>query len=58
MLVSGQAREGPLAGSWDPDHPVRDRWAHAGGRHYVTALNLLTLEVYYRYLPLFQALGE
>ena len=58
ILVEGQELEGPLAGSWDPWSPLRDRWASAGGRHYVTALNLLTLEVYYRHLPLFRALGE
>ena len=33
-----------------------DRWGHAGGRLYVTAMNLLMLEVYYRHLPLFQTL--
>jgi hypothetical protein len=58
LLVSSQVQSGALAGSWNPDRPVRDRWAHAGGRHYVTALNLLTLEVYYRRLPLFQTLRE
>jgi hypothetical protein len=26
-----------------------DRWCHAGGPIYSTALNVLTLEVYYRY---------
>ena len=40
-------------GSWDPQSPTVDRWAQAG-RLYVTALSVLTLEVYYRYLPLFQ----
>jgi hypothetical protein len=28
---------------------VPDRWAHAGGPIYATAINTLTLEVYYRY---------
>lgn len=28
---------------------VPDRWAHAGGPIYTTAINILTLEVYYRY---------
>jgi hypothetical protein len=56
LLESSQVQAGPLAGSWNPDHPVPDRWAHAGGRHYVTALNLLMLEVYYRHLPLFETL--
>jgi hypothetical protein len=56
LLTAGQVQTGPFAGSWDPDQPVRDRWAHAGGRHYVTTLNLLMLEVYYRHLPLFDTL--
>lgn len=58
LLKSTQKQEGPLAGSWDPQAPVRDRWAQAGGRHYVTTLNLLMLEVYYRHLPLFRPLAE
>ena len=48
-LVPLQRRDsGPLAGSWDPD-PV---WGGHGGRVYSTALSALTLEVYYRYLPM------
>ena len=39
---------GPLQGSWDPD-PV---WGGHGGRVYSTALSVMTLEVYYRYLPM------
>ena len=58
LLVEGQEQEGPLSGSWDPRRPLPDRWASAGGRHYITALNLLILEVYYRHLPLFRTLGE
>ncbi len=38
------------AGTRAPD----DQWAQAG-RLYVTSLSLLTLEVYYRYLPLYRA---
>lgn len=37
-------------GSWSP---AGDQWGQAGGRLMVTSLNLLTLEVYYRYLPLY-----
>ncbi len=37
-------------GSWSPEG---DPWARVGGRLMVTSLNLLTLEVYYRYLPLY-----
>ena len=40
-----QHADGCLDGSWDPD----DRWGFEGGRIYATALNALTLEVYYRY---------
>ncbi len=58
LLVEGQEREGQLAGSWDPHNPLPDRWATSGGRNYLTALNLLMLEVYYRHLPLFKTLGE
>jgi hypothetical protein len=39
---------GPLDGSWDPDRV----WGGHGGRVYSTALSALTLEVYYRHLPL------
>jgi len=42
-------------GSWDPSHPQPDRWARqAGGRLFLTSLSVLSLEVYYRYLPLYQ----
>ena len=37
-------------GSWSP---AGDQWGRAGGRLMMTSLNLLTLEVYYRYLPLY-----
>jgi hypothetical protein len=44
--------EAPLYGSWSS---VGDAWgSRGGGRLMVTSLNLLTLEVYYRYLPLYQ----
>jgi hypothetical protein len=54
LLVNHQIRQGPLAGSWDPRNPVPDRWAPHAGRLYVTTMNLLSLEVYYRYLPLYE----
>lgn len=48
-LLPLQRREpGSLDGSWDPD-PV---WGGHGGRVYSTALSAMTLEVYYRHLPL------
>lgn len=49
-LVSTQVREGPGAGSWD----VTDPHGFAGGRIYQTTLSLLTLEVYYRHLPMYR----
>ncbi len=49
LLVGRQLTSGRLAGSWDPD----GRWAGVAGRVYQTAIATLTLEVYYRYLPLF-----
>jgi hypothetical protein len=58
LLEATQVQTGPLIGSWDPQAPVADRWGHAGGRHYVTAMSLLMLEVYYRHLPLFRELDK
>jgi hypothetical protein len=58
LLLDSQTTSGPLAGSWDPQRPVPDRWGHLGGRLYVTALDLLMLEVYYRHLPIYQTLDE
>jgi hypothetical protein len=37
-------------GSWNP---VVDKWGTIGGRVYATAINVLTLEVYYRYANVF-----
>ncbi len=54
ILVSTQVREGCATGSWDPDKPVRDAWGPTGGRVMMTGLSALTLEVYYRFLPLYQ----
>ena len=50
QLVGTQIKEGPGAGSWDTTDPHRD----AGGRIYQTTLSLLTLEVYYRHLPIYR----
>ncbi|MHB8973499.1 MAG: hypothetical protein ACYC3X_29095 [Pirellulaceae bacterium] len=54
ILVDAQLTTGPLAGSWDPRNPVPDRWAPFAGRLYVTTMNLLSLEVTYRHLPLYE----
>ena len=48
-LLTHQRKDGPAAGSWDPE----GEWADIGGRVYQTALCTLMLEVYYRYLPLY-----
>jgi hypothetical protein len=53
-LIESQVKEKCAAGSWDPDKPSKDPWSEPGGRIMVTSLACLTLEVYYRYLPLYQ----
>lgn len=51
MLCERQRRGSHSNGSWDPD----DRWFGAvGGRVYSTTMAVLNLEVYYRYLPIYQ----
>jgi hypothetical protein len=52
-LVRLQRRGGELQGSWDPIGP----WGSVGGRIYSTALSTMCLEVYYRFLPLYQVTG-
>jgi len=54
LLTQTQIKDGPLAGSWDPRGPIPDRWAPHAGRLYVTTMNILSLEVYYRHLPLYE----
>ncbi len=44
-------------GSWDPTWPQDDLWGAKAGRLFTTSLSLLTLEVYYRYLPLYRDRG-
>ena len=53
QLVGLQNKEGPLAGSWDPDSV----WGGYGGRIYSTALGAMCLEVYYRFLPVYGKRG-
>jgi len=50
LLVKSQQREGKLDGSWDTD----TRYGAIGGRIYTTSMATLTLEVYYRYLPMYK----
>ena len=54
LLIERQIMQGSLAGSWEPRGPVPDRWANHAGRLYVTTLNLLSLEVRYRHLPIYE----
>jgi hypothetical protein len=58
LLVGEQIQTGALAGSWHPREPVADRWGPHGGRIYVTTLNLLSLEVHYRHLPLYESTAK
>ena len=44
-LVDHQRGDGHEHGSWDP----RGAWGFAGGRVYATAINVLSLQIYYRY---------
>jgi hypothetical protein len=50
LLVAEQVRRGELAGSWEP----RDPWSGYGGRIYSTAMATLCLEVYFRFLPMYE----
>ena len=51
ILVNLQEKKGHAAGSWSPNG---FQHGGAGGRLYVTALAVCTLEVYYRHLPIFK----
>lgn len=54
QLVRTQIRQGPAAGSWRATDPHAD----AGGQIYQSALCILTLEVYYRHLPIYRRLQD
>lgn len=49
-LVHRQIQDGHADGSWEPV----GRWGRTGGRLYMTCMHILTLEVYYRHLPLYR----
>lgn len=53
-LVRTQETRSSNEGSWDPVGP----WGPYGGRVYSTALATLCLEVYYRFLPLYEHGGK
>jgi hypothetical protein len=54
LLLESQVKDGQRAGSWDPYLPIEDIWSKHAGRMYVTTMNLLNLEVYYRHLPIYE----
>jgi hypothetical protein len=54
FLVQSQSRNGHEAGSWWFGGPFNGE----GGRIYTTAMSCLTLEVYYRYLPVYEETAE
>jgi hypothetical protein len=55
LLIKTQVKDETCAnGSWDPTQPSPDHWGEIAGRLYQTSLSVLTLEVYYRYLPLYR----
>ena len=58
LLINTQLKDGGPGGSWNPDRPTQAKWGKAGGRLYLTCLNLLMLEVYYRHLPLYLQLEK
>jgi Squalene-hopene cyclase C-terminal domain len=49
VLLTNQRKGGDEDGSWDPESWID----HYGGRVMTTAMGALTLEVYYRYLPIY-----
>ncbi len=54
VLVDTQEQHGHAAGSWTPrGHGGSGGHAQSGGRIYMTALAICTLEVYYRHMPLY-----
>ena len=48
-LIQTQSTEGHESGSWF----FREKYGNVGGRLYTTAMAVMILEVYYRYMPLF-----
>ena len=50
-LIRTQEPSGHQVGSWNPQGTDR---GERGGRMYATALSLLTLQVYYRHLPMYR----
>ena len=55
---AGQGRDGCDRRELGPASPPPDRWGQRAGRLFLTSLSILTLEVYYRYLPLYRDYDE
>jgi hypothetical protein len=53
LLIRTQEKKGHKAGSWSPEGAD---WGKQAGRLYSTSLALMTLEVYYRHLPMYRML--
>ncbi len=53
-LLTLQNQSGSDSGSW----PANGVWGGYGGQVYATAMATLSLEVYYRYLPIYQEVAE
>ncbi len=51
QLVDTQIQKDDDAGSWNP---TGDHGSGPGGKLYQTALSVMTLEVYYRYMPMYR----
>lgn len=54
-LIRSQHKTGHEDGSWSADGAD---WGKQGGRLYATSLALMTLEVYYRHLPMYEAAAK
>ncbi len=50
-LIHTQQKTGHRAGSWNPEG---SDWGKRGGRLYTTSMALMSLQVYYRHLPMFR----
>ena len=54
-LLRLQESEGHAAGSWNPQGAD---WGKQGGRLYATSLAMMTLQVYYRHLPMYRPVNR
>ncbi len=50
-LIRTQEQSGHKTGSWNPEGTDH---GHRGGRIYATAMATLTLQTYYRHLPMYR----